>query len=147
MEEDVDVGRRPFSGSMERSGYESGCNDDIIKRKNIHKEKRDGAKRQKDDYAAIATRFFSLITPSPMSQRNPAQGIFLGHCASCTNLRNCDLPVQKRVLVESEVMTTAQVQCIEGYHNNKSFKFFASILCALKIRVEMWRHIRNPQMV
>lgn len=63
MEEDVDVGRRPFSGSMERSGYESGCNDDIIKRKNIHKEKRDGAKRQKDDYAAIATRFFFVDNP------------------------------------------------------------------------------------
>lgn len=69
MEEDVDVGGRPFSGSMRRSGFESGCNDDIIKRKIIHKEKRDDAKRQKDDYAAIATPFFWLITPSPMSQR------------------------------------------------------------------------------
>lgn len=78
-----------------------------------------------------------------MSQRNPGK-VFIAHCASCTNLRNCDLSVQKRVLVESEVMTTAQVQCIEGYHNNKSFKFFASILYVLKIRVAI---IRNPQIV
>lgn len=69
------MGGRPFSGSMRRSGFESGCNDDIIKRKIIHKEKRDDGKRQKDDYAAIATPFFLLITPSPMSQRNPGQCI------------------------------------------------------------------------
>lgn len=63
MEEDVDVGGRPFSGSMGRSGFESGCNDDIIKRKIIHKEKRDDAKRQKNDYAAIATPFFFVDNP------------------------------------------------------------------------------------
>lgn len=37
MEEDVDVGGRPFSGSMRRSGSESRCNDDTIKRKIIQK--------------------------------------------------------------------------------------------------------------
>lgn len=46
MEEGVDVGERPFSGSsIGRNGFEIGCNDDIIKRKFIHKEKREDAKR------------------------------------------------------------------------------------------------------
>lgn len=40
MEEDVDVRGRPFSGSMGRSGFESGCNDDIIKKDYTQRETR-----------------------------------------------------------------------------------------------------------
>lgn len=53
-------------------------------------------------------------------------------------------PCKKRVLVEGEVMTTAQVQCIEGYHNNKSFNFFASILYALKICIDDVASYQEP---
>lgn len=84
-----------------------------------------------------------MITTSLTPQRDPGRKYFWPTVLVLHKLANVPFSCEKRVLLESKVMTTGQVPCIAEYRNNKFF--FVSILYVFKIQNDDVSRIRNHE--